>query len=240
MAFTYFISDIHLSESRQDITDCLLDFLANEADKADALYVLGDLFEYWIGDDNVTPLSESVASAFHALSKKIPLYFIHGNRDFGIRQGWAKSAGMTLLPEQYVIDLYGTKTLISHGDELCTLDVDYQKFRKKARSWWWPRMMLALPLSLRKRIAENGRKKSQSKQKNLAADILDVTPEEVVKAMEHHKVTQFIHGHTHRPNIHCVKLSQGKGTRIVLGDWYSQGSIGKFSQDSVTLENRSL
>ena len=240
MAFTYFISDIHLSESRQDITDCLLHFLTNEAPNAEALYVLGDLFEYWIGDDNITPLSVSVAKAFKQLSTTVPIFFIHGNRDFGIRQKWADSAGITLLPEQYVIDLYGTPTLISHGDELCTLDLDYQKFRKKARSWWWPRLMLALPLSMRKRIAENGRKKSQSKQQHLSAEIMDVTPAEVVKAMEQHKVAQFIHGHTHRPNIHQVELQNTSGTRIVLGDWYDQGSIGKVSEQGIALEVRKL
>jgi UDP-2,3-diacylglucosamine hydrolase len=238
VAFTYFISDIHLSESRQDITDCLLHFLQHEAPKAETLYVLGDLFEYWIGDDNITPLSQTIAHAFKDLSRTTPVFFIHGNRDFIIRKKWANSAGITLLPEQCVIDLYGTKTLLCHGDELCTLDVDYQKFRKKARSWWWPRLVLALPLSVRQRIAEEGRKKSQNKQQQLSVEIMDVTEHEVVKMMERCKVTQLIHGHTHRPNIHQVALSKGKGKRIVLGDWYSQGSIGKASAQGITLETR--
>lgn len=240
MSFTYFISDIHLSEDRPDITECLLRFLKNEAHEAEALYVLGDLFEYWIGDDNVTPLSTAVASAFKALSEKLPIYFIHGNRDFGIRKKWANSAGMKLLPEQYVIDLYGVKTLLSHGDELCTLDVEYQKFRKKARSWWWPRMVLMLPLWLRKRLVKKGRKISQNNQKKLTNEIMDVTPSEVEKAMLAHDVTQFIHGHTHRPNIHQVKLGKQDGTRIVLGDWYTQGSIAKVSQQGIVLETRAF
>ena len=240
MAFTYFISDIHLSESRQDITDCLLKFLNEEAPKAEALYVLGDLFEYWIGDDNVTPLSTIIADAFKTLSASIPIYFIHGNRDFAIRETWTSSAGITLLPEQHVIDLYGVKTLLSHGDELCTLDLEYQKFRKKARGWWWPRLMLALPLWLRKGLAERGRKTSQKNQSKLTEEIMDVTPEEVVKTMDHYGVKQFIHGHTHRPNIHREKLADGYGTRIVLGDWYDQGSIGKFSTQGVSLEVRPL
>ena len=138
MPFTYFIADIHLSAERDDITECLLTFLEQDAPQAEALYVLGDLFEFWLGDDDVTPLSERVASAFKALSATTPVYFIHGNRDFAIREGWTRKAGMTLLPEQQVIDLYGTPTLLLHGDELCTLDIEYQKFRKKARGWWWP------------------------------------------------------------------------------------------------------
>ena len=133
MPFTYFIADLHLSADRPDITQCLFDFLANEAPQAEALYVLGDLFEVWIGDDNVTPFNTSVADAFRQLSQQVPIYFIHGNRDFAIREQWAAKAGMQLLPEQTVIDLYNTPTLITHGDELCTRDVAYQKFRKKSR-----------------------------------------------------------------------------------------------------------
>ncbi|MEG3768919.1 UDP-2,3-diacylglucosamine diphosphatase, partial [Alteromonas sp. 14N.309.X.WAT.G.H12] len=145
MPFTYFIADLHLSEDRTDITQCLLSFLEHEAPQADALYVLGDLFEVWIGDDNVTPFNTTIANAFKAVSRTTPVYFIHGNRDFAIRDGWAKKAGMTILPEQTVVDLYGKPTLLTHGDELCTRDVNYQKFRKKSRGWWWPRLMLALP-----------------------------------------------------------------------------------------------
>lgn len=238
MPFTYFIADIHLSEDRPDITDCLLTFLKNEAPQAEALYVLGDLFEYWIGDDNKTPFNDRIAAAFKAVSETTPVYFIHGNRDFAIRQGWASLAGMTLLPEQAVIDLYGTRTLISHGDELCTMDVAYQKFRKKSRGWWWPRLMLALPLSYRRKVAENGRKKSKMNQSGLTAEIMDVTPTEVVKAMEKFHVQRFIHGHTHRPNIHSLEANGKPATRIVLGDWYDQGSILKVSPDSIELQSR--
>ena len=238
MPFTYFIADIHLSEDRPDITDCLLSFLKDEAPQAEALYVLGDLFEYWIGDDNKTPFNDKIAAAFKALSLNTPVFFIHGNRDFAIRDGWAQQAGMTLLPEQAVIDLYGNPTLISHGDELCTMDVAYQKFRKKSRGWWWPRLMLALPLSYRRKVAENGRKKSKMNQSGLTAEIMDVTPEEVVKAMEKFNVQRFIHGHTHRPNIHSLEANGKPATRIVLGDWYDQGSVLKVSTDEMSLENR--
>ncbi|MCW8108298.1 UDP-2,3-diacylglucosamine diphosphatase [Alteromonas ponticola] len=238
MNFTYFISDLHLSEAYPDITRCLLRFLNTDAPKADALYVLGDLFDVWIGDDNITSFNETIAAAFKTLSKSTPIYFIHGNRDFAIRRGWTEKAGMTLLPEQFVIDLYGQQTLLTHGDELCTLDVEYQKFRRKSRSWWWPKLMLALPLWCRRKIAEDGRKKSQLKQQKLTNEIMDVTPEEVVKVMEKYAVQRLIHGHTHRPNIHTLKVNGKPATRVVLGDWYEQGSILKVSPTELLLEKR--
>jgi UDP-2,3-diacylglucosamine hydrolase len=238
MPFTYFIADIHLSAERDDITECLLTFLEQDAPQADALYVLGDLFEFWLGDDDITPLSERVASAFKTLSATTPVYFIHGNRDFAIRQGWTDKAGMTLLPEQQVIDLYGTPTLLLHGDELCTLDIEYQKFRKKARGWWWPRLVGALPLWLRRKLAQRGRKTSQKNQQNLTAEIMDVTPDEVVYVMVKHNVQQLIHGHTHRPNIHSLTVNGKPAHRIVVGDWYTQGSVLRVSPVDVRLEKR--
>ncbi|QJR82254.1 UDP-2,3-diacylglucosamine diphosphatase [Alteromonas pelagimontana] len=240
MPFTYFIADLHLSADRPDITACLMQFLEHDAPKAEALYVLGDLFEVWIGDDNVTPFNNSIAKAFKLLSQKIPIYFIHGNRDFAIRQTWADKAGIIILPEQKVIDLYGQPTLITHGDELCTRDLAYQKFRRKSRGWWWPRLMLALPLWVRQRVAENGRKESVENQKHLKAEIMDVTPDEIVKVMEHYQVRQLIHGHTHRPNIHSLVVNGKSATRIVLGDWYEQGSVLRVSASDVELEKRSF
>jgi len=238
MSFTYFIADIHLSAEREDITRCLLDFIANDAPEAEALYVLGDLFEFWLGDDDITPLSETIASAFKTLSATTPVFFIHGNRDFAIRNGWTKKAGMTLLPEQNVIDLYGTPTLIMHGDELCTLDVEYQKFRKKARGWWWPRLVGALPLWLRRKLAAKGRKTSQNNQRQLTAEIMDVVPDEVVYVMNKHGVQQLIHGHTHRPNIHSLVVNGKPAHRIVVGDWYTQGSVLRVSAGDIRLERR--
>ncbi|RDV24301.1 UDP-2,3-diacylglucosamine diphosphatase [Alteromonas aestuariivivens] len=238
MPFTYFISDIHLSESRSDITDCLIAFLQNDAPEAEALYVLGDLFEVWIGDDDVTPFNDKIAAAFRAVSQKLPVFFIHGNRDFAIRKGWADKAGMTLLPEQAVIDLYGIRTLLTHGDELCTRDIAYQRFRKKSRGWWWPRLMLALPLWYRRRVARNGREESKQNQMALKPEIMDVTPEEVVRVMEHYDAEQMIHGHTHRPNIHLLKVNGKNARRIVLGDWYDQGSILRVSPTDIQLESR--
>jgi len=237
MKKTFFIADLHLSPERDDITACLSRFLQHKAPEAEALYILGDLFEAWIGDDDLNPFTEQIAALFKQLSQQnIPIYFIHGNRDFLIREKFASRAGIQLLPEQTVIDLYGTPTLIMHGDELCTLDLEYQNFRRKARGWWWPRLVLSLPLSWRRRIAENGRAKSKQNQMQLATNITDVTPQEVINAMQKHRVTRLIHGHTHRPNIHRVDLADNEGTRIVLGDWYTQGSILEVTPEKIELQ----
>ncbi|WP_288345942.1 UDP-2,3-diacylglucosamine diphosphatase, partial [uncultured Pseudoalteromonas sp.] len=146
---SYFIADLHLTENRPDITAAFFDFLDSKVinDDVDALYILGDFFEVWVGDDYQTDLSKSVAARLSQVSESgTEVFFIHGNRDFIMREGYAKSASMTLLPEQVVIDLYGTPTVILHGDEMCTQDIEYQKFRKKSRGWWWPKLMLAMPL----------------------------------------------------------------------------------------------
>jgi UDP-2,3-diacylglucosamine hydrolase len=238
MSATYFISDLHLSADRQDISDCLFRFLQTEAVTADALYILGDLFEVWIGDDDITPFSESIAIALKTVSATVPIYFIHGNRDFAIRHSFAHRAGMTILPEQYVIDLYGRKALLMHGDELCTRDIEYQKFRKKSRGWWWPRLMLSLPLKTRQKLATNGRQTSIKNQKQLTAEIMDVTQSEVASAMQRHNVDLLIHGHTHRPNVHEFTLDNRSMKRIVLGDWYDQGSILIANKQQLSLENR--
>lgn len=239
--FTYFISDLHLAAERPDITQCLFDFLQTQAIQAEALYVLGDLFEAWIGDDDQSEFNTSIISAFNNLAQQgIPIYFIHGNRDFLIRNKFAQQAGMTLLPEQCVVNLYGTPTLIMHGDELCTLDVAYQKFRRKARGWWWPRLVLSLPLSTRRKIAEKGRKTSKKNHAGLTMEIMDVNQTDMVKAMEQHQVTRLIHGHTHRPAIHDLNVNGQPAQRIVLGDWYDQGSILKVSKDQIELLTQQL
>ena len=235
--FTYFISDLHLSADRDDINQCLFKFLRAQAPHADALYVLGDLFEVWIGDDDQNSFTVSIAEAFNTLRLSgVPIYFIHGNRDFLIRQRFAKQAGFTILPEQVLIDLYGEPTLIMHGDELCTKDIEYQIFRKKARSWWWPRIMLSLPLSTRRKIASKGRATSKHKQSKLSADIMDVTSEEVIKCMQKFAVKKLIHGHTHRPAIHPLEVNGQPAKRIVLGDWYDQGSVLKVSPEGTELK----
>ena len=239
ISFTYFISDLHLSADRDDINQCLFKFLSEQAPQADALYVLGDLFEVWIGDDDQNSFTLSIAKAFNTLGQSgVPIYFIHGNRDFLIRQRFAKQAGFKILPEQVVIDLYGEPTLIMHGDELCTKDTEYQEFRKKARSWWWPRIMLSLPLSTRRKLASKGRETSKQKQSALSAEIMDVSSKEVITYMQKFAVKKLIHGHTHRPAIHPLEINGQSAQRIVLGDWYDQGSILKVSAAAIELKKQ--
>jgi UDP-2,3-diacylglucosamine hydrolase len=225
MSQTLFISDLHLSESRPDMTQAFLTFLQNKITKdCDALYILGDFFEFWIGDDDKNPFHDSLIKALKSTSTKVPVYFIHGNRDFLVGKKFAKACGMTLLPEQKVIDLYGRNTLIMHGDSLCTLDIDFMKFRRKSRSNWWQTMILMLPLFVRRRIAQKQRLRSQMAQNSKSDEIMDVTPFEVINQMALNEVDLLIHGHTHRPAIHILDENESLGERIVLGDWYNQGS----------------
>ncbi|MBQ4836387.1 MULTISPECIES: UDP-2,3-diacylglucosamine diphosphatase [Pseudoalteromonas] len=234
MRKTYFISDLHLTEHRPDITNAFYAFLDTHIDSdVDALYILGDFFEVWIGDDEGDPLALAIAKKLKAISdSNVSIYFIHGNRDFLVGEHYAKLCGMTLLPEQAVIDLYGTPTLILHGDEMCTQDTEYQKFRKKSRGWWWPRLMLSMPLWYRRRVAKNARAKSKLNQQGKAPSILDVTDDAVTNMFEKYHVQHMIHGHTHRPKVH---RSQTK-TRTVLGDWYSQSSYLLVTEQSQSLE----
>ncbi|MBD1583142.1 UDP-2,3-diacylglucosamine diphosphatase [Pseudoalteromonas sp. S16_S37] len=226
MRKTYFISDLHLSDDYPQITQAFFDFLAMHMNAdVDALYILGDFFEVWIGDDEQSPLAISVANKLKAVAQAgINIFFTHGNRDFLLSKRYAKQAGFTLLPEQHIVDLYGTPTLVLHGDEMCTQDIAYQKFRKKSRGWWWPRLILSLPLSVRRNIARNGRAKSKANQMGKAAEILDVTPSAVLEMFERYNVAHMIHGHTHRPDVHIHEHNNKRLTRTVLGDWYSQSS----------------
>lgn len=233
MRHTLFIADLHLSALRPDITQAFLTFLSQQAPAAEALYILGDLFEVWIGDDNPEPLLDTLAQAIKQLSLQIPVYFIHGNRDFLLKQAYATKAGMILLPPHKVIDLYGTPTLIMHGDSLCTLDLKYQKFRRWWDQPWWQSLVLSLPLWYRQRLAAKARAKSAqakaSYQTSGSANIMDVTPTEVPRVMAHYGVQHLIHGHTHRPAVHDLLVMGHEAQRYVLGDWYSQSSYLKVS-----------
>tara|TARA_R100001440_G_scaffold62701_2_gene82789 strand:- start:53997 stop:54722 length:726 start_codon:yes stop_codon:yes gene_type:complete len=217
---TLFISDLHLVESRPDITRAFLNFLEQRAAKAETLYILGDFFEAWIGDDEHTPLQDEVAAALRKLTDGgTRLYLMHGNRDFLIGNAFCDSVGGELLDDPTVIDLYGTPTLIMHGDSLCTADVEYQKFRANMRNAQWQEMFLKRPLADRQLVARQLREISMAKNKGKDEFIMDVTPEEVVKDMESHKVQLMIHGHTHRPAVHDHEANGQPAQRIVLGDW---------------------
>lgn len=219
---TLFISDLHLEESRPDITDAFLAFLKHKAHGVERLYILGDFFEAWIGDDERTPLQEQVAAALREVSASgTEIFLMHGNRDFLIGQDYCERAGATLLDDPTVVDLYGTPTLLMHGDSLCTADVEYQKFRANMRNPQWQQMILQRPLADRQQMARQLREISMAKNQGKEETIMDVTPEEVVREMEAHGVQRLIHGHTHRPAEHELEANGQPAKRIVLGDWHT-------------------
>jgi len=239
---TLVIADLHLSQERADITTAFLAFLQQQAVQADALYILGDLFEVWIGDDNPAPLLNTVATGLQQLAAlQIPVYFCHGNRDFLLKQHFAKRAGMILLPAASIADLYGKKTLLMHGDSLCTLDYGYQKFRRWWDQPWWQWLILATPLWYRQHLARKARRISKADKQQKTAMIMDVTPEEVPKVMHQHQVQYLIHGHTHRPAVHQLSLPNGDtGWRYVVGDWYQQSSYLAITPDGWQLHFQRL
>lgn len=218
---TLFISDLHLEESRPDITEAFLGFLDEKARSADVLYILGDFFESWIGDDEHTPLQLQIATALRTLSDDgMEIFLMHGNRDFLIGEDFCERAGATLLNDPALVNLYGTRTLLMHGDSLCTADEEYQKFRASMRNPQWQQMILQRPLADRQQMARQLREISMAKNQGKAEAIMDVTPEAVVKEMQHHGVTRLIHGHTHRPAEHALTVNGIAAKRIVLGDWH--------------------
>ena len=226
MPHTLFISDLHLSPETPTATDTLLRFLRGAAPAADALYVLGDLFEYWIGDEGLAqPFAKEVAMALRALAQRsVPVYFMHGNRDFLVGERFALACGIKLLTDPTVVDLYGTRTLLMHGDTLCTDDVEYQKFRFMVRNPAWQQAFLAKPLEERSRMAREVRGKSEQAKQVKDRTIMDVAPATVDDAFRAHNYARLIHGHTHRPARHAHKVDGRDCERWVLADWYDHGS----------------
>ncbi|MBB5210625.1 UDP-2,3-diacylglucosamine diphosphatase [Microbulbifer hydrolyticus] len=221
---TFLISDLHLDESRPQITRAFYDFLEGPAAGAEALYILGDFFEVWIGDDDDAPLVAEVAQQLRKYSASGPqLYLMHGNRDFLLGEDFARRCGATLLPDPSLVELAGQPVLLMHGDSLCTLDQEYMAFRQQARNPQWQQALLAKPLNERRQIAAQIRAASKSMNSRKAEDIMDVTPDEVVRVMRDHKVRTLIHGHTHRPARHTLTIDGEPAERIVLGDW---GDLG--------------
>lgn len=236
--YTLFISDLHLHESRPQITRAFFHFLHTQAINAESLYILGDFFDAWIGDDDDAELPQQVANELLALTRNgVTIYFMHGNRDFLLGDSYAKKSGMIIIPEGTVIDLYGTATLLVHGDALCTDDKDYQAFRAMVRSPQWQQQVLAQPLAARRALAAQLRDKSQSMNSLKAADIMDVTPAEVVKQMEEAKVQVMIHGHTHRPARHKLLANNRPAERIVLGDWHDFAWCIRADSNGMELKN---
>lgn len=233
---TLFIADLHLHTEEPAITAGFLRFLRGEARTADALYILGDLFEAWIGDDDPEPLHREIAKEIKALvDSGVPCSFIHGNRDFLLGKRFARESGMTLLPEEQVLDLYGRKVLIMHGDTLCTDDTGYLAFRAKVHQPWLQALFLALPLFIRRKIAAKMRNGSKAANSHKSMAIMDVNPQAVVRMMEKHQVQWLIHGHTHRPAVHPLTANGRPAKRVVLGAWHEEGSMVKVTTDSVEL-----
>ena len=224
---TLFISDLHLDEARPDITAALISLLRNGARGSDALYILGDLFEAWVGDDDESRLMLEVADGLHALAESgVPIYFMHGNRDFLLGAAYACRCGMQLLDDSAVVDLYATPTLLLHGDTLCTADVGYQKFRQQVRQPAWQQDFLAKSLPERRAFAAAARAQSKLHTQSVAYEMMDVTQDAVAEAFRKNRIARLIHGHTHRPAIHPTLDVDGVACqRIVLGDWHHHGSV---------------
>lgn len=235
---TLFISDLHLSGQRPHIIELFTAFLNTRARDADALYILGDLFEAWIGDDFVPGELRGVIKALRGFSaSNHQLYVMHGNRDFLLGEQFEVMTGCQLLPDPYLIDLYGTPTLLSHGDLLCSDDVEYQKFRSQVRDPSWQKAFLDKSVAQRQAFADQARQESQVQTRQKSLQIMDVNQDDVEQIFLQYDVSRLIHGHTHRPQTHTFTLSGKPVTRIVLGDWYEQGSVLTCSPQGCELGN---
>jgi UDP-2,3-diacylglucosamine hydrolase len=218
------ISDLHLEEERPDITRAFLRFLQERAMQADALYILGDFFEVWIGDDGMTPFQHQIAAALRQLSEAgTRIFLMHGNRDFLIGRAFCREAGCTLLKDPSVVALEGERVLLMHGDSLCTADEAYMRMRRILRNPLVLFILRHLPLGKRRQLARKLRNESRAQTRMKAAEITDVTQAEVERVMSEHGVRTLIHGHTHRPCIHAMTVNGQAAQRIVLGDWDRQG-----------------
>lgn len=224
MPYTLLISDLHLDQDRPQHLEALEALLAKHSGNADALYVLGDLFESWVGDDDDSDFNQRTVAAFRQFSDSgSQLFFMHGNRDFLLGNTFCERTGGKMLDEGQVTEFYGTPVMLMHGDSLCTKDAKYQEFRAQVRTPQWQNDILSKPLEQRRLMAQMLRMQSQQNNANKASNIMDVTPEEVIRVMQEANVEHLIHGHTHRPAVHDVPLANSTGKRWVLGDW---GDLG--------------
>lgn len=229
-----FISDCHLCDSRPNITRAFIAFLENTAANAQSLYILGDLFEYWAGDDGiVTGLHQPVIQALKNLKATgVQIFLMHGNRDFLLDEEFSNMTGIKILPDPSLVTLFGKPVLLSHGDALCTDDVAYQAFRTEVRGNTWKMQFLSKPLVKRIAYIEELRAKSEQEKSSKSMEIMDVNASAVDALLrEFGYPPLFIHGHTHRPNTHTHELDQKRCERWVLGDWYEQGSYLELSAD---------
>ncbi len=238
---TLFISDIHLTEQDPIITAAFLDLVQHQAQQCQQVYILGDLFDVWLGDDAITTFHEVILNAIYALSQQgSEVFFMHGNRDFLVGDIFAQRTGCHLLDQTTVIDLNGQKTLLLHGDQLCSEDVDYQQFRQQVRNPTWQQSFLSLPIPQRIQLASQARDMSTSKTQQTADAILDASQQTIIKTMQAANVSQLIHGHTHRPAVHHFLLNGQMAERIVLGDWGPKCSTLLFEKDHFVLNDRRI
>ena len=236
---TLFISDLHLDPSRPAIVAQLERFLAEVVPGADALYILGDLFEYWVGDDGLAlPFPRRIAQRLKAASAHAPIHFMHGNRDFLAAERFARETGAALIDDPTIADLYGTRAVLLHGDTLCTDDVRYQAFRKQVRDPAWQQATLALPIEERLVLANRMRTQSEGSKQATQMEIMDVAPEAVARAFERCGCALMIHGHTHRPGRHVHHVGGRECVRWVLPDWYESGGYLEATEAGLTAVDR--
>jgi len=232
---TLFISDLHLDSSRPQVTQAFYRFLDERTDNTEALYILGDFFEAWIGDDDDAELCLEVKARLKSLSQQTQVYIMHGNRDFLYGPKFCQDTGATLLNDPCLIDLYGIPTLLMHGDSLCTDDQEYMAFRQQARSPQWQQQLLSQPLIARRALAAQLRQQSKSMSALKAEDIMDVNASEVASQLNTHNCHRLIHGHTHRPARH--KLAELNAERIVLGDWHDKAWCIEATEQDLKLQH---
>lgn len=235
-----FISDLHLQEDRPDITEAFLNFLEETASKSEKLYILGDLFEVWIGDDFQNDFIKEICHSLKETNKTTEIFIMHGNRDFLIGPEFAASSGMKLLADPYIEEMFGKSVLLMHGDLLCTDDIDYQSFRKTSRDKKWQEEFLSKSLKERQRIAKDLRVISKKATSEKKEEIMDVNPSEVLNTMKPSAVNLLIHGHTHRPDSHDIQINNQPAKRMVLGDWDQYGWYIWMDSDSCALNRFSI
>ncbi len=227
----HFISDVHLTEDRPETAQRFLAYLASLDNRISAVYILGDLFDVWVGDDNHSAFNESIKEKLKLVTQQgIHVYFLPGNRDFLVGQQFFDDTQVTCLNDETVIDLFGTKTLLMHGDLLCTDDVAYQQFRQLTHSQQWQKELLAKPLKERLALAQHYRQESLLSKQSTSMDIMDVNKKSVLKYLKKHQAKRLIHGHTHRPNIHHYIINKQTYSRFVLAEWDSSCSILDWSE----------
>jgi UDP-2,3-diacylglucosamine hydrolase len=229
-----FISDLHLTEERPAANEQFIDFLEGKARSADTLYILGDFFEYWIGDDDLdSPFNAVMAGMLRGLTQHgVPVYFMHGNRDFLLGERFCAATGAQLLPDPTVHEIQGIKTLLVHGDTLCTDDVDYQNWRRIARSPEWQREFLSKSREERRNMILGLREKSKAVTQAKPAEIMDVNDAAVAQALRAHGVRRLVHGHTHRPGRHELEVDGRRCERWVLPDWYGRGGYLEIGREA--------